>query len=76
MIVKLLTEQHSEFLSLKGGCRGSSESESNTLVKCNIVVRRKIICRIYPHLDYLSIVVLYSNCKLLYQKIHLQIFYI
>ena len=30
MIVKLLTEYHLEFLSLKGGCRGSSES---TLVK-------------------------------------------
>ena len=30
MHVKLLTEQHLEFLSLKGGCTGSSES---TLVK-------------------------------------------
>ena len=30
MIVKLLTEHHLEFLSLKGCCRGSSES---TLVK-------------------------------------------
>ena len=30
MIVKLLTEHHLEFLSPKGGCRGSSES---TLVK-------------------------------------------
>ena len=30
MTVKLLTEQHSEFLSLKDDCRGSSES---TLVK-------------------------------------------
>ena len=30
MIVKLLTEHHLEFLSLKGGCRGSSVS---TLVK-------------------------------------------
>ena len=30
MIVMLLTEHHLEFLSLKGGCRGSSES---TLVK-------------------------------------------
>ena len=30
MIVKLLTELHLECLSLKGGCRGSSES---TLVK-------------------------------------------
>ena len=26
MIVKLLTEHNLEFLSLKGGCRGSSES--------------------------------------------------
>ena len=31
MIVKLLTEHHLEFLSLRGGCRGSSES------KCQIV---------------------------------------
>ena len=30
MIVKLLTDNHLEFLSLKGDCRGSSES---TLVK-------------------------------------------
>ena len=30
MIVKLLTEYHLEFLRVKGGCRGSSES---TLVK-------------------------------------------
>ena len=30
MSVKLLTEHHSEFLSIKGGCIGSSES---TLVK-------------------------------------------
>ena len=30
MIVKLLIEHHLEYLSLKGGCRGSSES---TLVK-------------------------------------------
>ena len=30
MIVELLTEHHLVFLSLKGGCRGSSES---TLVK-------------------------------------------
>ena len=33
MYVKLLTEHHLEFLSLKGGCTGSSES---TLVKCHI----------------------------------------
>ena len=29
MIVKLLTEHHLEFLSLKGGSRGSSESTQN-----------------------------------------------
>ena len=34
MIVKLLTEHHLEFLSLKGGSRGSS---GFTLVKCQIV---------------------------------------
>ena len=34
MIVKLLTEHHLEFLSLKVGCRGSYES---THVKCHIV---------------------------------------
>ena len=32
--VKLLTEHHLEFLCLKGGCTGLSES---TLVKCHIV---------------------------------------
>ena len=36
MIVKLMTEHHLEFLSLKGGCRGSSES---TLVK-NSMIRK------------------------------------
>ena len=39
MIVKLLTEHHLEFLSLKGGCRGSSES---THVKI----------RLSPHIVY------------------------
>ena len=34
MIDKHLTEHHLEFLSLKRGCRGSSES---TLSKCQIV---------------------------------------
>ena len=33
MIVKLLTEHHLEFLSLKGGCRGSSESYTCQKVK-------------------------------------------
>ena len=34
MIVKLLTEHHFEFLSLKGGCRGSSESKLIKMQRC------------------------------------------
>ena len=41
MIVKLLTEHHLEFLSLKGGCRGSSES---TLVKLLEISCRGSFC--------------------------------
>ena len=40
MIVKLLTEHYLEFLSLKGGCRGSSVS---TLVKMSKLF--EISCR-------------------------------
>ena len=34
MIVKLLTEHNFEFLSLKGGCRGSSESTHVKMTHC------------------------------------------
>ena len=34
MIVKLLTEQHLELLSLIGGCRGSSESTHFIISNC------------------------------------------
>ena len=34
MSVKLLTEHHLEFLSLKGGCRGSSESTHVKMPHC------------------------------------------
>ena len=34
MIVKLLTERHLEFLSLKGGCTASSESTLVKMSKC------------------------------------------
>ena len=34
MIVKLLAEHHLEFLSLKGGCRGSSESTHIKMPHC------------------------------------------
>ena len=34
MIVKLLTEHHLEFLSLKGGCTGTSESTVVKMSNC------------------------------------------
>ena len=34
MVVKLLTEHHSEFLSLKADCRGSSESTHVKMLYC------------------------------------------
>ena len=34
MIVKLLTEHHLEFLSLKGGCKGSSEPTLVEMSNC------------------------------------------
>ena len=34
MIVELLTEHHLEFLSLKGGCPGSSESTLDKMSHC------------------------------------------
>ena len=34
MIVKLLTEHHLEFLSLKGGCRGSFEFTLVKMLNC------------------------------------------
>ena len=34
MIVKLLAEHHLEFLSMKGGCRGSSESTPVKMPHC------------------------------------------
>ena len=42
MIVKLLTEHHLEFLSLKGGCIGSSESTLFKMSNCwNLMSRLK-----------------------------------
>ena len=44
MIVKLLTEHHLEFLSLKGGCTGSSES---TLVKMPHCWKSYVVAKMY-----------------------------
>ena len=43
MIVKLLTEHHLEFLSLKGGCTGLSESTLVKIPNCWKYMSRLII---------------------------------
>ena len=48
MSVKLLTENHLEFLSLKGGCTGSSEC---TLVKTPHCWKSSVICVLLYHTD-------------------------
>ena len=46
MIIQLLTENHLEFLSLKAGCRGSSES---TLVKMSNCWKSHAAAHIISH---------------------------
>ena len=46
MIIKLLTKHHLEFLSLTGGCRGSSES---TLVKMSNCWKSHVAAQIGPY---------------------------
>ena len=49
MIAKLLTEHRLEFLNLKGGCRGSSES---TLVKMSNCWKSQAAAKIISELDH------------------------
>ena len=58
MNVKLLTEHHLEFLSLKGGCTGSSES---TLVKMPHCWKSHVASHIVTGLFYLGEKLLYKN---------------
>ena len=51
MSVKLLTENHLEFLSLKGGCTGSSES---TLVKMSHCWKSHVASHMYS-IDYTDV---------------------
>ena len=51
MIVKLLTEHHLEFLSLIGGCGGSSES---TLVKMSNCWKSQSTAHINPYLELIQ----------------------
>ena len=51
MIVKLLIEHHLEFLSLKGGCRGSSES---TLVKMSNCWKSFAAAQMRPNASFVT----------------------
>ena len=60
MIIKLLTEHHLEFLSLKGGCSGSSESTHVKMPHCwkshataHFLLCRCILCIMGPLPEYL-----------------------
>ena len=63
MIVKLLTEHHWEFLSLKGVCRGSSEST-------HVKMPHSALAHIY--IDYLGIK--YNVFSSLSESMHLLLF--
>ena len=61
MLVKLLTGNHLEFLSLKGGCRGSSES---TLVKMPHCWKSHVTAQMYSLSD-LNIILDMFRCLLI-----------
>ena len=69
MTVKLLTEQHLEFLSLKGGCRGSSEFTHVKMPHCwESQVTAHILSTLYGHLYVLSA---YINEETVYHNCHI-----
>ena len=63
MIVKLLTEHHLEFLSLKEGCSGTSES---TLVKMPHCWKSHVAAQMY--LLFREKHFILTNFKTLYQQ--------
>ena len=72
MIVKLLTEHHLEFLSLQGGCTGSSESTLVKIPNCwksgavaqfhliSIVLLHQCQCYGKRHLIELAVILAYN----------------
>ena len=60
MIIKLLTEQQLEFLSLKGGCTGSSES---TLVKMPHCWKSHVTSQLQPQNQKLGMTVKVSKTQ-------------
>ena len=64
--VRLLTEPHSEFLGLKGGCAGSSESTLVKIPHCwKSHVRAKMLykCSSYCYCNIYGFTVWMKNCR-------------
>ena len=60
MSVKLLTEHHLEFLSLKGGCTGWSES---TLVKMPHYWKSQVMAQLYCSCLHFRIYIVHDEVK-------------
>ena len=73
MNIKLMTEHHLEFLSLKGGCTGSSES---TIVKMPHFWKSHVAARIClnPEVFFSTPPPPFCKCHLLFLSILLYIF--
>ena len=69
MIVKLLTEHHLEFLSLKGGCIDSSES---TLVKMSNCLKSHAAAQLLSFID-LPISLFRKCCLLITSAARIQV---
>ena len=74
MSVKLLTEHHLKFLSLKGGCAGSSEP---ILVKmphcCKSLVKAHIVSMLVSQLSRRFVVIYIDNQCLKYKTLTLKL---
>ena len=68
MIVKLLTEHHLEFLSLKGGCRGSSESTLVKISNCWKSHAAAHVCFESPEWSYFKIWLNHNNLQNVWTK--------
>ena len=66
MIVKLLTEHDLEFLSLKGGCRGSTESTLFKMSNCWKSHAAAHIIFMSSKCDLFSVCLLLANHETLY----------
>ena len=56
MIVKLLTQQHLEFLSINGGCTGSSESTLVKMPHCwKSHVTAHLYFKVYSHCIHIQV---------------------